>query len=176
MLNNIKNGPFNPSKSHVVHKITLICAHLRPSFCTYRHVSPNSLKKQRYLHWLLKTPWLANEDAFMRCWRRLPKIRLIDLWNASLQRSATTHLCFVPIMITYTLLPKLFLPIESRTVVILQVALAEIPAIALQFLLGEQTKAEPLIQQVAFAKLEILFANTVFLQTDCKQNCKQRWI
>ena len=69
-------------------------------------------------------------------------------------------------MITYTLLPKLFLPIESRTVVILQVALAEIAAIALQFLLGEQTKAEPLIQQVAFAKLEILFANSIFLQTE----------
>ena len=27
--------------------------------------------------------------------------------------------------------------------------------------------------QVALAKLEILFANTVFLQTDCKQNCKR---
>ena len=50
-----------------VHINGKVCAHLRPSFCTYRHVSPNSLKKQRYLHWLLKTPWLANEDAFMRC-------------------------------------------------------------------------------------------------------------
>ena len=43
---------------------------------------------------------------------------------------------------------------------------SEIAAIALQFLLGEQTKAEPLIQQVAFAKLEILFANSIFLQTE----------
>ena len=50
-----------------VHINGKVYAHLRPSFCTYRHVSPNSLKKQRYLHWLLKTPWLANEDAFMRC-------------------------------------------------------------------------------------------------------------
>ena len=58
MLNNIKNGPFNPSKSHVVHKITLICAHLRPSFCTYRHVSPNSLKKT-------KVPSLALEDSLV---------------------------------------------------------------------------------------------------------------
>ena len=50
---------------------------------------------------------------------------------------------------------------------------SEIAAIALQFLLGEQTKAEPLIRQVPLAKLEILFANTVFLQTDCKQNYKR---
>ena len=176
MLNNIKNGPFNPSKSHVVHKITLICAHLRPSFCTYRHVSPNSLKKQRYLHWLLKTP-CANEDAFMRCWRRLPKIRLIDLWNASLQRSATTHLCFVPIMITYTLLPKLSLfPIESRMIVILQVALQKSPLLLFNFCWANRQR-----QNHKFGKyhlqnwkfcLQILF----FCKQNRKRNCKQRWI
>ena len=50
---------------------------------------------------------------------------------------------------------------------------SEIAAIALQFLLGEQTKAEPLIQQVAFAKLEILFANSISCKRNCKRNCKQ---
>ena len=50
-----------------------VCLHISPSICTYRHVSPNSLKKQRYLHWHVKTPWLVNKDAFMRQRRRLPK-------------------------------------------------------------------------------------------------------
>ena len=35
-----------------------VCAHLRPSFCTYRHVSPNSLKKT-------KVPSLALEDSLV---------------------------------------------------------------------------------------------------------------
>lgn len=41
-----------------VHINGKVCAHLRPSFCTYRHVSPNSLKKT-------KVPSLALEDSLV---------------------------------------------------------------------------------------------------------------
>ena len=80
--NNLKDEPFTPSKSHIVHKNTYytitknvqkngkVCAHLRPSICTCRHVPNNTLKYEgtfigiwRYLGRPTKTlSWSIESD------------------------------------------------------------------------------------------------------------------